>query len=143
MNTNPAAEARVKVLVVDDETAILFTLKRILEYSGYEVHTASSGREGLSAFQQGQWDLVTLDRSMPEMNGEEVAAEMRRIAPHVPLILITGFPNAVLRPALFDTVLGKPFRPQELLQCFTEALVRRAKGAGQSPPFRMAGCGCG
>ena len=143
MNTNPTADARVKVLVVDDETAILLTLKRILEYSGYEVQTASSGREGLNAFQQGQWDLVTLDRSMPEMNGEEVAAEMRRIAPQVPLILITGFPSAVLRPALFDAVLGKPFRSQELLQCFTEALARRDKAAGQSPPFRMAGCHCG
>jgi len=142
MNTNPETGARPKVLVVDDEAAILFTLKRILEHSGYEVQTAASAREGLTAFQQGPWDLVTLDRSMPEMNGEEVAAEMRRIAPQIPLILITGFPQAVLRPELFDAVVGKPFRPAELLQCFSAALARRAVGSSQLPQSRMAGCGC-
>ncbi|MEP6669506.1 MAG: response regulator [Chthoniobacter sp.] len=143
MNTNPEAAPRPRVLVVDDEPAILFTLKRILEHTGYEVQTASSGREGLIAFQQGPWDLVTLDRSMPDMNGEEVAAEMTRVAPQVPLILITGFPQAVLRPGLFNAVLGKPFRPAELLQCFSQVLARHAEGAGQLPQGgRMAGCGC-
>ncbi len=141
MNANTEATARLKVLVVDDEAAILVILKRILEHAGYEVQTASSGREGLTAFQQGPWDLVTLDRSMPEMNGEEVAVEIKRVAPHVPLIQITGFPHAVLRPELFDAVLGKPFPPAELLQCFSQTLARRAGGAGQLPQSRMAVCG--
>ncbi|MEI9898456.1 MAG: response regulator [Chthoniobacter sp.] len=142
MNTNPETDARVRVLVVDDEAAILFTLKRILEHAGYEVQTASSGREGLIAFQQGGWDLVTLDRSMPEMNGEEVAAEMKRIAPQVPLILITGFPHAVVQPGLFNAILGKPFRPAELWHTFSQILARRRGSAGQLPQGRMAGCGC-
>lgn len=125
MNTNTGHDSRLKVLIVDDEPTILFTLKRILEHAGYEVHTAQSGREGWQAFQQGQWDLVTLDRSMPEMNGEEVAAEIRRVAPKTPIVLITGFTSAVVRSWLFDAILGKPFRPTELLECFAQVLAKR------------------
>lgn len=125
MNTNTEHDGRRKVLIVDDEPAILFTLKRILEQVGYDVHTAQSGREGWDTFQQGQWDLVTLDRSMPGMNGEEVAAEIRRVAPKTPIVLITGFPTAVVRTWLFDAILGKPFRQAELIACFDEVLARR------------------
>lgn len=114
----------MKVLVIDDEPAILFTLKRILEHSGYEVATASSGLEGLTAFQEGHWDMVTLDRSMPGMNGEEVAVELRRLSPQTPLILITGFPGAVVRPQLFDAILPKPFRPAELLERLAQLHIK-------------------
>jgi DNA-binding response OmpR family regulator len=131
MNTNSASDARGKILVVDDEPTILFTLKRILEQAGYEVRTAESGSEGLAAFRQGHWDLVTLDRSMPEMSGEEVAAEMKRIAPTVPIILITGFTTAVVRRELFDMILPKPFRVAELLERFKQILSKR--------PASMAG----
>src|ERR1700686_4751661 len=110
MNTDSEGNAQARVLAVDNEPAILFVLKRILQPAGYQVQTAQSGREGLNAFHQGKWDLITVDRSMPEMNGEEVAREMRKLAPKVPIILITGFPDAVVRRELFDAVLAKPFR---------------------------------
>jgi DNA-binding response OmpR family regulator len=129
MNPNSEPNARAKVLVVDDEPAILITLQRILQQAGYEVQTAQSGREGLDAFRQGHWDLVTVDRSMPEMNGETVASEMRKIASHIPIILITGFPDAVLRRELFDAVLAKPFRTAELLECFTRVLGKQSGAA--------------
>ena len=116
MNTHSEGDTRLRVLVVDDEPTILMMLKKLLQPAGYEVQTAESGREGLRAFQQGTWDLVTVDRAMPEMNGEETATQMRNIAPEVPIILITGFPGAVVRPELFDAVLAKPFRSTELLQ---------------------------
>ena len=79
---------------------------------------------------------------MPEMNGETVAREMRQIAPTVPIILITGFPDAVLRRELFDAVLAKPFRTAELLQCFTRVLGKRSEVTGQLPQARMAGSIC-
>jgi len=131
MNTNSEHGGRLKVLVVDDEPTILFTLKRILEHGGYEVHTAQSGREGWQTFQQGQWDLVTLDRSMPDMNGEEVAAEIRRVAPKTPIVLITGFTGAVVRTWLFDAILGKPFRPAELLDHLRLVLAKYAARPAQ------------
>ena len=123
----------MKVLVIDDEPAILFTLKRILEHAGYEVCTAQSGTEGIDLFRQRQWewDVVTLDRSMPGMNGEEVAAQIRRIAPTLPLILITGFTTAVVRPELFDQILPKPFRAAELLDCVTLLLAKHGRASQQ------------
>lgn len=124
--------------MIDDEPAILFTLKRILEHAGYAVYVAQSGEEGLSAFRQGHWDLVTLDRSMPVMNGEEVAAELRRIAAHVPLVLITGFTTAVVRPELFDAVLGKPFRAAELLDLIANVLAKHRSGTDE--PHVAVGC---
>ncbi|HSI10992.1 MAG TPA: response regulator [Chthoniobacter sp.] len=133
MNTNSVGETRAKVLVIDDEPAILFTLKRILEHAGFDVCTAQSGAEGLNLFQQRQWDwdVVTLDRSMPGMNGEEVAAEIRRIAPTQPLILITGFTTAVVRPELFDQILPKPFRAVELLECISQLLAKHGRASRQ------------
>jgi two-component system response regulator MprA len=138
MNTNSEGDNHPKVLVIDDEPAILFTLKRILEYAGYTVTTAQSGREGMSAFQQGQWDLVTLDRSMPDMNGELVATELRKIAPSIPLVLITGFPHAVVRPELFDAILPKPFRAAELVERLSQAIAKRAPAA----PEKRSTAGC-
>src|SRR5271156_18494 len=106
MNTNSEGDTPARVLVVDDEPTILLMLRKLLQPAGYEVQTAPSGREGLDAFQRGQWDVVTVDRAMPEMEGEEVATKRRNIAPRVPIILITGFPGAVIRPELFDAILA-------------------------------------
>jgi DNA-binding NtrC family response regulator len=124
MNANSQAAPRGRVLVIDDEVAILTTMKRILQNAGYDVQTAASAHEGLELFGQEAWDVVTVDRSMPEMNGEEVACEIKCRAPNVPIILITGFPGAVKRPALFRTIIGKPFRMDELLLCLADCLLQ-------------------
>jgi CheY-like chemotaxis protein len=122
MNANSEPATAGKVLVIDDEPAILTTLTRLLRSGGYKVQTAQSAREGLNLFQREPWDAVTIDRSMPEMSGEEAAGEMKRLAPHVPIILITGFPAAATRRELFHAILGKPFRSAELLQCLAECV---------------------
>src|SRR5579871_717143 len=114
MNANSPTANLGKVLVIDDEASILMTLERILRATGYDVQTAQSGREGLEYFGRAAWDLVVLDRSMPDMSGEDVAAEIKRHQPSLPLILITGFPAAVVHRELFHVILGKPFRPSTL-----------------------------
>ena len=130
MNANPPTANLGRILIIDDETGILITLKKILLTAGYEAETAASGRAGLDLFAQGSWDAVIVDRSMPEMNGEQVAAEIKRLSPPLPIILITGFPGAVTRHELFHAILGKPFRPTALLQCLTDALPRRSEESG-------------
>jgi DNA-binding response OmpR family regulator len=132
MNTNSEDHPRPRVLVVDDEPAILVALERILQHVGYEVRTARSGSEGLEAFREGSWDLVTLDRAMPGMNGEEMATELRRLAPSLPIVLITGFPQAVVRRDLFDAILPKPFKLNELLAKIAKAIA--AHSVQQSCP---------
>src|SRR5882724_1492363 len=79
------------LLCVDDNQSILKICKKILEDFGYQVLTASSGREGLEVFASNAIDAVILDYEMPEMNGELVASEMKRTNPEIPILMLSGW----------------------------------------------------
>ena len=76
------------LLCVDDNQSSLKICKMVLEDFGYRVLTASSGREGLEVFVSNAIDAVILDYQMPEMNGELVAAEIRKTNPRVPILML-------------------------------------------------------
>ena len=80
----------VTLLCVDDEEAALLTRKLLLESAGYRVLEARSGSEGIEVFQSDKIDLVILDYWMSGMKGTTVAAEMKRIQPSVPIIVLSG-----------------------------------------------------
>jgi len=79
------------VLCVDDEKIGLRVRKIMLESRGYKVLTANDGAEGLKMFDENSIDLVVLDYFMPELNGGEVAAEMRRRRPGVPIVFLSAY----------------------------------------------------
>lgn len=79
------------LLCIDDEVSILELRKLLLQQQGYDVRTADSGEKGLGLFRQEAIDAVLLDYLMPGMKGDEVAREIRRLSPHTPIILVTGF----------------------------------------------------
>lgn len=79
------------VLCVDDEKIGLRVRKIMLENHGFRVLTANSGEQGLSLFDANHIDLVVLDYYMPGLNGGEVAAEMRRRKPKVPIIFLSAY----------------------------------------------------
>lgn len=79
------------VLCVDDERIGLRVRKIMLESRGFHVLTASDGRQGLEVFDQNSVDLVVLDYFMPDMNGGEVAAELRRRRPDIPIIFLSAY----------------------------------------------------
>jgi DNA-binding response OmpR family regulator len=79
-----------KILCIDDETAALSIRKRVLETAGHHVLTARSGEAGIQLFRSEPLDLVLLDYWMPGMNGIVTARELRRIAPSVPMIILSG-----------------------------------------------------
>ena len=81
------------ILIVDDEQLVSDVAKRILEHSGFTVLTAVVARQGVEVFREhaGQIAAVLLDMTMPEMSGEEVFREMRRIKPDVRVILTSGY----------------------------------------------------
>lgn len=80
-------------------------------------------------FQQGSWDLVITDRAMPGMGGEELAKELRKIWPAVPLMLITGSLTSDTRIDLFDEILQKPFKRTDLLATVRRVLERKHVGS--------------
>jgi DNA-binding response OmpR family regulator len=110
---------RRRALVADDDPAVRTLLTDFLEQQDFEVHTAQNGSSALALFHAEPFDLILVDLQMPDRNGLEVAAEVRRIAPHIPIALITGTANALdtnaVRQAGVDRTFPKPFRLEELL----------------------------
>jgi len=85
-------ESTRKILIIDDNEANLFSLRKILERLGLVIHTASSGFEGLELSEKNHYSLVLLDIQMPKMDGFETLKRMRDIAKNkfVPVILISA-----------------------------------------------------
>ena len=79
------------VLCVDDDEAGLLVRKMTLEAAGFQVSTATGGKKGLELLAASQFDLVVLDHSMPEMNGGEVAEQIRLQCPRVPIVLLSAY----------------------------------------------------
>jgi len=111
------AYPRKKVLVVDDDLLVRRFVRHIMQSAGFDVQCAADGCEGLDFFGIERWDLAILDRTMPKMGGEQMAAAMKVLSPATPLILMTGCPAAVSDAQLFECILAKPFHPTDLLGC--------------------------
>ncbi|MFH0982466.1 MAG: ATP-binding protein [Planctomycetota bacterium] len=109
------------VLVADDEPMIVALLRTVLESRGYQTLTARSAAEAVSLFEQHQSSLaaVVLDWSMPKVGGLSVLEQLRRLALHVPVVLISGsVPTAEEGPLPTDKYtrfVTKPFAPTDVL----------------------------
>ena len=109
----PANEA-MRILVVEDEPLVREVLGVYLQEDAHHVVLAVNGRVGLEKFKtEGPFDLVMTDRAMPEMNGDQLAVEIKKINPKQPIVLLTGFGDLMLgageQPAGVDLVVSKPF----------------------------------
>src|SRR2546430_1709387 len=82
-----------KILVVDDESAILRLLREALTQWGYQVTSASSAAEALQALRGDMFDAVITDIRMPDMNGLELLKEIKRHDESVEVVVMTGYPT--------------------------------------------------
>ncbi|HXG02082.1 MAG TPA: response regulator [Candidatus Binatia bacterium] len=80
----------MRILIVDDEPQVAEILARSLEREGHQASIATSGEEALRRIHPQEPDAVFLDVSMPGMNGLDVLAEVRRLRPSLPVVIITG-----------------------------------------------------
>ena len=103
-----------KILIIDDEPAIRDVLKIFLEEQGFEVYIAGNGKEALSIFGTKLPEVVFLDLLLPEKSGKDVLQEIRNLAPHTIVIIITGFSDeeifSMVKPDDIQGILKKPFR---------------------------------
>jgi len=101
------------ILVVEDEPLVREVLSVYLAEDRHTIVTAENGRAGLEEFLAREFDLVMTDRSMPEMNGDALAVEIKKIKPSQPILLLTGFGDlmngAGEKPDGVDLVVSKPF----------------------------------
>ena len=86
----PEALQGLSILIVDDEDDFAHTLAGRLELRGMEARVALSGQEGLEQFSQKTPDVVLLDMRMPGLSGVDVLHQIRRVAPELPVLIITG-----------------------------------------------------
>ena len=121
------ARRQKTLLCVDDNQSSLKICKIILEDFGYKVLTASNGGEGLQVFASNAIDAVILDYQMPEMNGELVAAEMKRRNPRIPILMLSGWgslPESALQ--LVDEFIAKG-DPVEFMLLAVQQVLSRGK----------------
>lgn len=117
------------ILVVDDDQQVLEVLREMLRLEGHEVDLAENGLEALTALKHRRFDLVITDLIMPEKEGLETIADIRRDFGDVPIIAISGGgrggPMNYLETARYigaNRTLNKPFARRELVEMVTDLL---------------------
>lgn len=142
-----ATETPFRILVIDDEPIIHESLKKVLGREGFHVSCVLSAREGLRLLSRESFALVLTDLMMPEMDGLEFLAELKKASIPTPAIMITGYPT--IRTALQSLRLGaadyipKPFTRKELLppvwRTLRKARQETLRAAGDADADRRGG----
>jgi len=121
----------VRVLLVEDDDDNRELMSEVLETAGYQVVTAASGAEGLRKLSEQTMDVVVTDVGMPGMGGLEVARAAKRIAPKVPVVIVTGYAErediTSARGHEVDAVLVKPVDPDLLTASVAEMVKAKAE----------------
>jgi two-component system, OmpR family, alkaline phosphatase synthesis response regulator PhoP len=137
--------SKSKILLVDDEPDILELIGYNLEKEGYEVHTASNGREAVDLARKIIPDLILLDVMMPEMDGMEACREIRedKLLKHALIAFLTARNEDYSQIAGFDAgaddYIPKPIKPRVLISRI-KALLRRSTGISETaaqPPSQI------
>lgn len=134
------------VLVIDDEKPTLTLFSLLLEAMGYHALTAASGAEGLEVFSRERPQVVFTDVKMPDMDGLEILARIKALAPETEVVVVTGHGDVdlVLSSLSLDAAdfLDKPIRSEALAQALArcqERLDARREQVGQLESRRLAG----
>jgi len=118
-----------RILIIDDEEPVRFTVRQILEAEDHEVVEAANGREGVAKFHEDSPDLVIIDIIMPEQEGIETIQQLRKHSAAVPIIAISGggriknldFLDIAEKIGATST-LPKPFSREQLLNSIKTVL---------------------
>ncbi|SHI95926.1 PAS domain S-box-containing protein/diguanylate cyclase (GGDEF) domain-containing protein [Malonomonas rubra DSM 5091] len=137
----PERIKRSKILIVDDQPAVLESLQALLRINGYVVTTVSSGAVALDLLIQESYDLVLLDLQMPGLDGQEVLRVIMQQRIEVEVVVVSGESSffavkSAMRNGAYDFI-RKPYNPEELLTTVNNALehhwqTRRLKHTGES-----------
>jgi CheY-like chemotaxis protein len=142
-----AAPATPRILLVDDNANGLKARKMVLEELGYGIVTASNGYDALERFSPQKFDLVVTDYKMPRMDGLELIVHLRKLAPELPIVLISGFVDSMglnEENTQADAVIQKSANEVSHLSRAVARLLRQQvsrqkparKPAGAAPPLK-------
>lgn len=114
------------ILCLDDETVPLQLRRLVLESAGYRVLAATEVEQAMELFRDNHVDLVISDHLLKGANGSEVAREMKRLKPDVPIMLLSGLTEAPADADAVDSFVSKGQNPADLLQRIALMLKRTA-----------------
>jgi DNA-binding response OmpR family regulator len=133
-------ESKRTILVIDDEPHIVLGLKDALEFEGFSVLTASTGKGGMQLAQREHPDAILLDLMLPDLNGYQVCEELRRTNQFVPIIMLTAKSQEADKirglSSGADDYVTKPFGVGELVARI-RAIFRRTHRPSETPSFRL------
>ena len=119
-----------RILVIDDEESICWGLKRLLADEGHDVRACASAEEGLESLARDKHDAVILDVRLPRMSGLDAIEKIRRVAGHIPIVVMTAYGTLDTAVAAIEQgaieYVAKPFQVDQMT-----ALVRRALARSQ------------
>ena len=118
-----------RVLVVDDDASLRFTLEAVLSDAGLTVEVTDGGASGIAAFEARGADVVLTDLAMPDVDGMQVLARIRAQDPSVPVLMLTAHGServavAAMKAGAYD-YLPKPFDPDELVLAVKRGIETR------------------
>jgi DNA-binding response OmpR family regulator len=130
----------MRILVVEDEPALAFSLKLDLETEGYQVETATDGESAVRQARGGAFDLILLDVMLPKKDGFEVARELRKGGLSTYIIMLTARAQDAEKVLGLeigaDDYITKPFNPREL-RARVKAVLRRSDRADRARIVRF------
>jgi len=135
----PKQEAKLRILIVDDDPAICEYMETFLTQDGYEVRTLSDPSSVVDEVKAGGYHLVILDLMMPKLHGIEVLKRIRKVDTDVAIVIFTGYPSleTAVESMKLDAIdyIKKPFSIDE----FREVIQRviRKKGLIRNPEERL------
>ncbi len=116
-------------LIVDDEPEMCWILEQVLKRSGYNCLSALSGKEAMALTENTDFHFVFLDAKLPDIEGMELARQMRRRLPGIPIVMISGYfykdddtIKSALSSGLIRHFISKPFNHEEILQIIRTCL---------------------
>ena len=134
MASAPASSARIRALVIDDDSAVRTFVERVLRDAGYETASAPDGVAACElVLRSGPPHIVVTDESMPRMSGHEFSRWIRELHPGVKVLYLTGYADPVFRDHrdLWEDegYLDKPCTIRGLLQAVSLLLFRRLEAS--------------
>jgi CheY-like chemotaxis protein len=149
LQTADESDPKLKLLIAEDNAVNQLLLTRLLEKRGHRVIVVENGRQALDALEKESYDLVLMDVQMPEMDGLEATAELRRTekntSGHQPVVALTAHAmkgdDERCMAAGMDGYLTKPIRALELDALLQIYVKRRRKLLGDLRVSRLAGSG--
>jgi len=124
------------ILVIEDDARILKALHRLFTSEGYDIRSATDGKQGLEFFCGSVPDAVVLDLMLPGMSGRDVCRSMKQAFPDTPVIILSAITEVADKVLLLelgaDDYVTKPFSPRELL-ARVQAAIRRSKRSRLQP----------